>query len=164
MKKFNQVFIGLVFLLGALNIGASERKEISSEAQSEIRALFEINEDMHASFFEYDGEKVEKHAKKLHTAIDEISDDSIRQLLRFSQQQLDEISAEHDREKNDEKYHNVSMAFIHLINTFDIGEGYNVYSCPMVQKKWVQNSKKMDKVHNPFHPGMKHCGDKETNF
>lgn len=42
------------------------------------------------------------------------------------------------------------MALIHIINTYDVGENYNAYSCPMTNKKWVQNSKKLNMVSNPY--------------
>lgn len=163
-----KTFKGLLLTLGFMVFGpfalAGERKELSETIKKEVRAMLEANEGLHASFFEYDGEKIEKNAKKLSAKIDDISDDSIRQILKFSQEQLAKMSAESEREKNDQKYHVVSMALIHLVNTYNVGEGYNAYSCPMVEKKWVQNSKKMDRVHNPFHPGMKHCGTKDTKF
>ena len=50
-----------------------------------------------------------------------------------------------------------------VVNTYDVGKKYNAYSCPMVKKKWVQNSKKMAKVHNPYAPNMPHCGSKDTS-
>jgi hypothetical protein len=45
-----------------------------------------------------------------------------------------------------------------------VGEGYNEYTCPMVKKKWVQNSKKRARVHNPYAPEMPHCGGQVTEY
>lgn len=55
------------------------------------------------------------------------------------------------------------MALIHIVNKYDLGSKYNAYSCPMVKKKWLQNSDKMAKVHNPYAAGMPHCGSQDTN-
>ena len=66
--------------------------------------------------------------------------------------------------KNNQNYHLTSMALIHIVNTYDVGNEYNAYSCPMVKKKWLQNSKKMAKVHNPYAPNMPHCGGQDSNF
>ncbi len=163
MKLF-KVLAFLILSFGLSSVFASERQALDESVKSEIRAVLSANESLHASFFEYDAEKIVKNATKVSEKIDKISDDSIRQLLRFSQQQLGDMSVEDDRDENDQRYHIFSMAMIHLINTYDIGEGFNAYSCPMVKKKWVQNSTAMDRVHNPYDPSMPHCGDKDTKF
>ena len=64
---------------------------------------------------------------------------------------------------NNENYHIVSSALIFVINKYDLGSEYNAYSCPMVKKKWIQNSKKMTKVHNPYAAGMPHCGSQDSS-
>jgi hypothetical protein len=74
------------------------------------------------------------------------------------------MNAKTSREENNQNYHLVSMALIYIVNTYDVGPKYNAYSCPMVKKKWLQNSKKLAKIHNPYAPHMPHCGSQDTNF
>ncbi|EPZ50141.1 PF11827 family protein [Bacteriovorax sp. BAL6_X] len=158
MNKF--IIVSLI----AFNLFAASRIEMAKDTKEQVVKVLELNEALHASFFDYDGAKVEKGAKALSNAIDKISDEKIKKLLTFSKTKLSEIEASKSTADNNQNYHLVSMALIHIINTYDVGEKYNAYSCPMVKKKWVQNSSKQDKVHNPYASNMPHCGQKDTKF
>ena len=141
-----------------------DRKSLSEAAKKSIVLALEANEALHSSFFKYDAKSVESNAIKLKKAIDAIEDKEIAKLLNFSKGKLKEIKASNDREANNKNYHIVSMALIHIVNKYDVGSKYNAYSCPMVKKKWVQNSSKMAKVHNPYAPNMPHCGSKDSRY
>ncbi len=138
------------------------RKSLTEATKKSVVSVFEANEALHSSFFNYDAKKVETNAKKLKKAIESIEDNEITKLLSFSRTKLSEIKATADRESNNKNYNLVSMALIHIVNKYDVGSKYNAYSCPMVKKKWVQNSSKMAKVHNPYAPNMPHCGSQDT--
>ena len=140
-----------------------DRKSLSEAAKKSVVSALEANEALHSSFFKYDAKAVESNAMKLKKAIDAIEDKEVAKLLNFSKSKLSEIKASNDRETNNKNYHLVSMALIHIINKYDVGSKYNAYSCPMVKKKWVQNSSKMAKVHNPYAPEMPHCGSQDSN-
>ena len=141
-----------------------KRKILNDSAKKSVITVLEANEELHNSFFKYDGKKVESAAKKLKSAIDNVSDSEVSKLLKFSKTKLGEISSSKSRDDNNQNYHLVSMALIHIVNTYDVGTKYNTYSCPMVKKKWLQNSKKMAKVHNPYAPNMPHCGSQDTKY
>ena len=138
------------------------RKKLTHTARKSLISALEANESLHRAFFSYDGKIVETEATRLAKSISAIKDEQISKLLKFSQSKLNEIKAANDRKVNDKNYHLVSMALIHIINKYDVGRKYNAYSCPMVKKKWVQNSEKMLKVHNPYAPNMPHCGSQDT--
>tara|TARA_B100001971_G_scaffold84647_1_gene78078 strand:+ start:191599 stop:192207 length:609 start_codon:yes stop_codon:yes gene_type:complete len=139
-----------------------DRKSLSEAAKKSVISALEANEALHSSFFKYDAKAVESNAMKLKKAIDAIEDKEVAKLLNFSKTKLSEIKASNDRETNNKNYHLVSMALIHIVNKYDVGSKYNAYSCPMVKKKWVQNSSKMAKVHNPYAPNMPHCGSQDS--
>ena len=140
-----------------------DRKSLSEAAKKSIVLALEANEALHSSFFKYDAKAVESNAIKLNKAIDAIEDKEVAKLLNFSKGKLKEIKASSEREANNKNYHLVSMALIHIVNKYDVGTKYNAYSCPMVKKKWVQNSSKMAKVHNPYAPNMPHCGSQDSH-
>lgn len=139
------------------------RKSLDVKTKKSVINALEANEELHTSFFKYDGKKVEAAAKKLEGKIDKIGNTEIAKLLKFSKSKLGEINSAKSREENNQNYHLVSMALIHVVNTYDVGSEYNAYSCPMVKKKWIQNSKKIAKVHNPYASNMPHCGSKDTS-
>lgn len=140
------------------------RKSLTEESKKNLIAVMKANEDLHGAFFKYDGKKIEKSAIKLKSKIEALKDTEISKLLKFSVTKLGEITSSNDRDANNNAYHIVSSALIHIINKYDLGSQYNAYSCPMVRKKWVQNSKKMEEVHNPYAPNMPHCGGQDTEY
>ena len=155
-------FILALFMLISLVLQA--REALNNKIKDELISVFKHNESLHQAFFNYNGKEVEQASRDLKKAVDGISKEEISKLLKFSSQKLSEINASKSRKENNQNYHLVSMALIHLINKYDLGSEYNAYSCPMVKKKWVQNSQKMVKVHNPYHSGMPHCGVQDTKF
>lgn len=157
-------FILTLLLLSNLAFGATERVKLPEQTKLEIINVLKVNENLHASFFKYNAKEVEQKSKELVAAMDKINDPQIKKLLNYSKSQAGKINSTMDRKQNDRTYNVVSMALTHLINKYDLGKDYNVYSCPMVKKKWVQNSTKMKKVHNPYAPNMPHCGERLTDY
>lgn len=159
----------LVLMIGSMtSFGAktvkNERKALGPKAKSEILKVLEVNEKVHTAFFKYDGSKVQSEALALHKTISEITDPTLSKLLTFSLGKLSEIKKDRNRKKNNQSYHLVSMALIHIVKTYDVGSEYNAYSCPMVKMKWVQNSKKRVKVNNPYMASMPLCGSKDSEY
>ncbi|OUR99695.1 hypothetical protein A9Q84_01330 [Halobacteriovorax marinus] len=154
MKK---IVLGLI--IGLLGFSASAAKiKLDNKAKAEIIKTLEANEELHASFFKYDGKNVETTAMKVSKAMGNISNKDVAKLLKHSKMMLTKIKADSKRDENNQNYHMVSMALIHIMNKYDLGEKYSAYRCPMVKKKWIQNTKKMGRVHNPYAPSMPHCG------
>lgn len=159
---FKTMMLSLVVMMTSFGSLAKERISLSKKERNEVVEVLKLNETLHASFFKYDGKEVEAAATKVKMAIDKISNKDVAKLLTFSKTKLSEMKSTSKREANNEAYHLVSMALIHVVNTYDVGKEYNAYSCPMVKKKWVQNSSKMAKVHNPYAPRMPHCGTQDS--
>jgi len=134
--------------------------KISDKEKQEILKVLETNEKLHWSFFKYDGAKVEKLASSIAGQMEKISHKEIKKLLTFAQKQIKTLKAKTPQKENNQTYHMFSMAMIHVMNTYDLGGKYAGYRCPMVRKQWVQNTKKLDKVHNPYAAYMPHCGEK----
>ena len=132
--------------------------------REEILAILQANEELHRAFFDYNPQSVKEKAKALQRAMDGVTSSEIKAKLAFSQKKLGEIIAGQSREENNQDYHLVSLALIYLINSHYNSGPYNAYSCSMVKMKWVQNSKKVAKVSNPYAPNMPNCGTKDTNY
>lgn len=135
------------------------KKSLSGEVKARLLNVFESNEKLHQAFFKYDVENVEKNAKQLLDSINKINDPEIAKLLNFSKSKLKEIGTANKREENNQNYHLVSMALIHILNTYNLGNAYKAYFCPMVKKKWIQNTKELDEVQNPYASNMPNCGE-----
>lgn len=154
----------LIFSVLASFSSFAKRKDLDESSKKQIIKVLENNEALHAAFFDYKADVVESEAKKVLTSISSLKNEDLLQILKFSTEKLKLVTASESRENNNVNYAIFSAALVHIINIYDVGEGYNGYSCPMVKKKWVQNSKKINKVHNPYAPEMPHCGGKVTRF
>lgn len=149
----------LILLASLLLTSLTFSKEaVDEKTKAEILKVLEANEALHASFFKYNADEVVSNAKKTNAAISNVSNKEIKKLLVNASKKLSAIKVDSKREDNNKDYHQASMAFIYLINKYELGDKYAGYRCPMVKKKWVQNTKKMGRVHNPYAPEMPHCG------
>ena len=145
----------------------ADTQRISVADDSDKKALAEalrINEDLHMAFFKYNAQSVSKYSKKLGEKLAQIKDKKIIKELGRSVKQLSKISEKKSQDQNNKLYSLVSKSMISIIKKYDTGKDYNVYSCPMVKMSWIQNSRKINKVHNPYASYMPHCGTKDTNF
>jgi hypothetical protein len=142
----------------------ANRIELDKKVKGEIITVLEKNEAVHAAFFKYDGKKIEVAAKAMSAELGKISDKSIHAMLKFANQKLLAIKSTNSKKVNNTNYHIVSSAVIFLMNKYDLGKKYNAYSCPMVKKKWIQNSSKIDEVSNPYDDNMPNCGKKDTAY
>ncbi|PIK13635.1 hypothetical protein [Halobacteriovorax sp. JY17] len=148
----------LLFSLLFLNNIAFSKDSLDEKSKEEVLNVLEVNEALHASFFKYNAKDVQANAEKTAAAIAKVSNKEVKKLLENASKKLSEIKEGADRESNNKNYHQASMAMIYVINKYDLGDKYSGYRCPMVKKKWVQNSQKMGRVHNPYAPEMPHCG------
>ena len=142
----------------------SGRKIVDGESRKAVLNVLKINERLHEAFFKYDAKKAELSARELKAAIEKIEDKQISKLLSFSKSKLDSIKASNEREENNQNYHLVSSALIHVVNSYDLGAEYNAYSCPMVKKKWLQNTSESSDVKNPYAASMPSCGSKDSEY
>ena len=141
-----------------------ERIKLDEKNLAQLISVYEANEKLHAAFFTYDAAAVEKNAVELRNLLLKITHKDLKKHFKRTLVQLEKITKDQNQEKNNHQYHLVSKKLVQALSEYDLGDTYNVYSCPMVKKVWVQNSKKMDKVHNPYASYMPHCGTKDTNF
>lgn len=160
LSHFKLVLIISLLMMNMTMAHAATKVEVDSNTKDELLNVFSANEKLHAAFFQYDAKEVEKQANNLKDSMEKVKNPEVAKLLKFSKQKLNEIKASKKRKENNQNYHLVSMALIHLLNKYNLGDTYGAYSCPMVKKKWIQNVKKMEEVHNPYAPEMPHCGNK----
>lgn len=143
----------------------SKRTKLSQTDTAELLQVFKRNEALHAAFYTYDAKKVALAARQMAEAMASVRNKELSQKMAFSTKTLLGMSEPgKTREQLDQSYHLVSMALIHFLKNYDIGKDYDAYSCPMVKKKWVQNSTKVAKVNNPYAPDMPMCGSQDTKF
>lgn len=153
-----------LFTLISFCFNSYARTELKGEDKKAVINILEINESLHKNFFDYKASLVEEDAKRLSQAISIIKNTKITDLLKDGQMELAKIKKGNEREANNIAYHKVSLSLIKLLEEYNPGKRYNAYSCPMVKKRWVQNSEAKLRVHNPYAPEMPHCGQRDTEY
>lgn len=159
MNRITFFIIALVFSSTIFS-----RVELSGADKAEVLKVLKQNESLHTNFFTYNAKLVEEDAAELKKIIDGLKNSEFQKLLKDTSVELGKIKAANKREDNNITYHKVSLGLIKLIEKYNPGARYNSYSCPMVAKKWVQNSTDMLRVHNPYAPEMPHCGQRDTDY
>ena len=157
-------YLILLFTLLSTTVFATEREGLKGKALAEVLKVYQDNEKLHAAFFDYKADEVEKYAKAVSSDINAVSHKEIKATLKETQKYLAAITKESEREANNVNYDKASLPLIKVIEKYDLGERYNAYSCPMVKKKWVQNSSDKLRVHNPYAPEMPHCGQRDSDY
>ena len=92
-----------------------KRVHLEKGTRDSLLDVFKMNDNLHQAFFKYNGKDVENAAKSLNDAISRVSDKDVGQLLKFSRSKLSEIKASKNRAENNQSYHLVSMALIHIL-------------------------------------------------
>lgn len=142
----------------------SARQQLSMDVKSQLREVYRRNDKLYQLFMQERYDQVEGQAKQVARAIEKIENPDVTQLLDFTKKNLRDLDGELEVEVLQEAYSMISTALIHVLKTYDIGPGFNAYYCPMVKKRWVQNSMEVTQVQNPYDKTMRKCGDQETHF
>lgn len=142
----------------------NSRIELTNKIQAEATQILEANDKLFDSFFTYSGKRIEKNSKSLISVINKMSSSDIKKEFKKSFPFLKKLSAKNKKALNNDLYNKASLNFINIINRYDVGPNYNAYTCPMVNKRWVQNTKISNKVKNPYADYMPHCGGQDTEY
>ena len=161
MRNLTYVFLILSMISCASKNG---RVKLSKKVQTEAIKTLEANDKLFDSFFSYSAAKIETNSKVLVESIRSMSKSDIKSDFEKSIPFLKKLSSKNKKETNNELYNQASLNFIKIINRYDVGPNYNAYTCPMVNKRWVQNTKLSNKVKNPYADYMPHCGGQDTEY
>lgn len=154
----------LITLTVLLAFNSWARIEMKPEVQKQVQSILKAGDKLHESFFEYDASAVEKAAKDVAQKISELKDPELAKLLKVTKEKLEEIGKEKSESVNKENFYIVSLGLGNVVNKYEVGGKWNIYSCPMVKKKWIQDSSKVSDVQNPYASGMPNCGSKDTDY
>ena len=159
--KKTVITLSLVLLsLFGMKTFANENKTLAEESKEQVLNSLKVYEKLHDAYYAYDNSKVVAQSQKLIKSLKAITNKDIQSKLNSQNVYtfLKAIKVTDNRTVNDSLLDNISKKINKVIlSRYDLSD-YNLYYCPMVKKHWLQNSKKMAKVHNPYAPDMKSCG------
>lgn len=140
-----------------------KRQPISSKDKSILSEILAKNDLLFNSFLKEDKDLTEKYAKELSVLVT-TADSLIIKEVKAEVSSLSKIKSSIKNEKNLESYELFLKPLISLVQKFDVGAKYNVFTCPMVKKSWLQDVRVNKEVKNVFASYMLECGNQDTHF
>ena len=140
-----------------------QRKTLTSKELSEVKIILDKNDELFNAFLKKDGVLVEKKSQELSALVKKSKTPSLKD-VKAQASKLDSIKASEKNEKNLVSYESFVNPLIKFIQTHDVGSKFNVFSCPMVKKSWIQNTDVNKDVRNVYAMEMLECGTQDTKF
>ncbi|MCM2348733.1 MAG: hypothetical protein NDI69_01850 [Bacteriovoracaceae bacterium] len=137
------------------------RKALSSQDKTWVQSVLNKNDELFNAFLKKDNALIEKKAKELSSVVSKSS--SFKE-IGAQAQKLNLIKASSSRESNMAAYESFLNPLIKLVQTYDVGSKFNIFSCPMVNKSWIQNTDVNKDVRNVYAMEMLECGTQDTKF
>lgn len=140
-----------------------KRQVLSSKDRSILLEILEKNDLLFNSFLKKDQDLIEKNAKELSVLLAK-TDNSIMKLVKEKASSLNGIKSSNKNEDNLKAYESFLNPLLALVQQYDVGGKYNVFSCPMVKKSWLQDLTTNKDVRNVYAMDMLECGSQDTHF
>lgn len=140
-----------------------KRKPIDSKDKEQIIEILIKNDLLFNAFLKKEGGSIEKSAKDLLALISKSQSPLLKE-TKVQASSLAKIKSTNSNESNLQAYESFLNPLIKLVQTSDIGGKYNIYSCPMVKKSWIQDTDVNKDVKNVYAMDMLECGTKDTQF
>lgn len=157
----------LLTLITITTSSFAARTELDSTLLKQVQEVFSANEELHSAFYQKKKAIIESRAVAVSDKIKLITDKNLKKYLSIADKNLLKLKGNNDGKRNNWLYHLASRQFKLILSKYNIAN-YNVYSCPMIfpnkDAYWIQNTKKLPKLHNPYDTSMPHCGGKVTGY
>lgn len=140
-----------------------KRKPIDSKDKEQIIEILIKNDLLFNAFLKNEGGSIEKSAKDLLALISKSQSPLLKE-TKAQASSLAKIKSTNSNESNLQAYESFLKPLIKLVQANDIGGNYNIYSCPMVKKSWIQDTNVNKEVKNVYAMDMLECGTKDTQY
>lgn len=140
-----------------------KRKDINASDKKVILDILNRNDELFNAFLRKDGNAIEKSASELHAVVLKANSKVFVSLKNESRKLLN-IKFKNSNESNLSEYEGFLNPLVEIVKSYNVGEKFNVFHCPMVKKSWIQNVVINKEVKNVFAMEMLECGSQETNF
>lgn len=137
------------------------RKSLSSTDKDWMATVLKKNDELFNAFLKKDNALIEKKAQELHFVIQK---NSSFKNISTEGAKLVAIKATRSREDNLDSYEAFLKPLINAVQSYDVGKNYNIFSCPMVKKSWIQDTDTNKNVRNVYAMEMLECGTQDTKF
>lgn len=140
-----------------------KRKTINEKEKANALEVLAKNEILFNAFLKKDASLAEKTAKELQQLLKSKNTPVLKEVNAQAPKLLS-IKSSNKPEENLKAYESFLNPLIKVVQSYDVGGRYNVFSCPMVKKSWLQDVQANKEVRNVYAMDMLECGKQETNF
>ncbi len=140
-----------------------KRKALPAKDVSEVKLILDKNDELFNAFLKKDNSLIEKKSQELSALVKKSQGSSLKE-VKNQVKKLDSIKASEKHDANLASYESFVNPLIKLVQTYDVGSNFNIFSCPMVKKSWIQNTDVNKGVKNVYAMEMLECGTQDTKF
>lgn len=141
----------------------TKRNTLQAKDKAELTEILAKNDVLFNAFLKKDNALIEKNAKELSSLVGK-SQSTIIKGVKANVSGLDGIKSSNKNEDNLKAYETFLNPLIKVVQQYDVGKKYNVFSCPMVKKSWIQDTEVNKDVKNVYAMDMLECGSQDTHF
>ena len=153
----------LTFLLSISAWAADSRKPLEPSDAKAVTEVLLKNDELFNAFLKKDPALVQKKAAELHELASK-TDSSVLSKVKKKAKSLKGIKPGTKNESNLESYEPFLNALIKVVKKYQVPGRYNIFSCPMVNKSWIQDVTVNKDVRNVYAMEMLECGTQDTKF
>lgn len=171
------IFFSLLLMAGAANAQHSHddhdhghdqkvsvaRKSLNASEKAAMTNILNKNDELFNAFLKKDNALIEKTAKALAVVTSQYKMASFKD-IHAEASKLSSIKASKSREANLDIYEAFLQPLIKFVQTYEVDKKFNVFSCPMVKKAWLQDTSVNKDVRNVYAMEMLECGTQDTKF
>lgn len=141
----------------------TKRKSLQSNDKALLTEILAKNDSLFNAFLKKDNALIEKSAKEL-ASLAVKSDSTIMKELKAKVYSLEGIKSSNKNEDNLKAYEAFLNPLVAIVQQYEVAGKYNVFSCPMVKKSWIQDTKINKDVKNVYAMDMLECGSQDTHY
>lgn len=124
-----------------------------------LTEVLKENQELYESFFKDSQESVAKEAQELAKLVKKSKASELKE-VEAKIPSLEKINKKNSKDKNLVLYGEFLPSLVKVVKSKNT-KNYEVFYCPMVEKKWIQNVKINKDVKNVFAQKMISCGGKD---
>lgn len=158
-----KIFLLTVLLSFSAMAGDASRKNLEPAEAKEVAEVLVKNDELFNAFLKKDAGLVQKKAAELHTLISKADASAFKEVKKDSDS-LKKITSEAGNESNLKSYEPFLNSLIKVVKTYQVPGRFNIFSCPMVNKSWIQDTNVNKEVRNVYAMEMLECGTQDTKF
>ncbi|MBA2404060.1 MAG: DUF3347 domain-containing protein [Bdellovibrionales bacterium] len=146
-----------------LSTSAFARQKVAPQDQKVLTEVLTKNDALFNAFLKKDAAKIEKEAKELAVLVEKSKSPLLKD-VKANAKSLNQIKAAKKNEENLVSYEAFLNPLIKVVEANEAPKNFNVFSCPMVKKAWLQNIEVNKDVRNVYAMEMLECGTQDTKF